>query len=275
MSLTVKAYGKINLWLDITGRRDNGYHTLNTVMHRIDLYDDVEVETRSGSDITVECDVPGIPCDSRNIAYRAAKLFAGRMGKDVGAVIRIHKRIPVGAGLGGSSADGAAVLTAMNELCGRPIDTGRLCELGAELGADVPFCIVGGTAVCTGIGEIMQPVDCTDFSVLIAVPQFQCSTAAAYRAYDCSPIPVKTGFEDFYSKIGNDRSYLTRNMYNIFEKLYDDFRIEEMKRRITDAGAEGTCMTGSGSAVFGIFSDISEAKAAAAKLGDDIIKITV
>ena len=197
MSLDVKAYAKLNLWLDITGKRSDGYHTLNTVMRRIDLYDDVSVETCTGGEITVRCDKPEIPADSRNIAFRAAKAFLTKMRKNVGVNIRIKKRIPVGAGLGGSSADGAAVLIALNELSGRPLDTGGLCALGAELGADVPFCITGGTAKCTGIGELMQPIDCADFAALIIMPEFSCSTAEAYRNYDESPIPERPGFDAF------------------------------------------------------------------------------
>ena len=268
MSLTVKAYAKLNLWLDITGYRGDGYHTLNTVMRRIDLYDDVTVETRSGGDVTVECNAPGVPCNEWNIAYRAAKAFLDTMRKSVGVSISIHKRIPVAAGLGGSSADGAAVLTALNELCGRPHDTQALCGIGASLGADVPFCITGGTARCTGIGEIMQPIDCADLAVLVVQPGFECSTAKAYQRYDSSPIPEKPGFDAFCGGIAHSRSLLANNMYNVFERLYDNPEITALKERLLAAGAEGACMTGSGSAVFGVFPDIEAAREAAEKFGD-------
>jgi 4-diphosphocytidyl-2-C-methyl-D-erythritol kinase len=262
MSLTVKAYAKLNLWLDITGCRGDGYHTINTVMRRIDLYDDVEVETCSGSDVTVRCSSPDVPSDEWNIAYRAAREFMSRSGKNIGVNIGIHKRIPVGAGLGGSSADGAAVLTALNELCGRRFGDDELCALGARLGADVPFCITGGTARCTGIGEIMQPIGCADFAALIAVPDFACSTAKAYQRYDASPIPERPGFDAFCGGIGPDSSFLSRNMYNIFEKLYNDSRINALKDDLLALGAVGACMSGSGSAVFGIFPDIESARTA-------------
>ncbi len=275
MSLTVKAYAKLNLWLDITGKRADGYHTLNTVMRRIDLHDDVEIETRSGSDVVIHCETPGIPTDSRNIAYRAVKLFSGRLGKDIGAVIRIHKRIPVEAGLGGSSADGAAVLTALNELCGRPLSTDSLCSLGASLGADVPFCIMGGTARCTGIGDIMQPIECADFAALVIKPGFSCTTAEAYRDYDKKPVSEKDGFDEFCKRIGSERSYLSANVYNVFERLYNDRRIDELKRLLMSSGAECACMTGSGSAVFGIFPDITAAEKAAGMISDDVIKLAV
>ena len=266
MSLTVKAYGKINLWLDITGYRGDGYHTLNTVMRRIDLYDDVEIETRGGGEVTVECSATGVPSGEWNIAYRAAKAFFEAARRNVGAIIRIRKRIPVGAGLGGSSADGAAVLTALNELCGRPFDSVRLCRIGAGLGADVPFCITGGTAKCTGIGEIMHPIDCAQFAALILVPEFSCSSAKAYRQYDETPVMEKTGFEAFCSGIANNRSLLAHNMYNVFDELYGDSRISAMKEALLRSGAEGVCMSGSGSAVFGIFPDVEAAEKAAEKI---------
>lgn len=267
MSLTVKAYAKINLWLDITGRRSNGYHTLNTVMRRIDLYDDIEIETCSGSDITVSCSSPDIPSDERNIACKAARAYLSQFHKEIGVNIRISKRIPVGAGLGGSSADGAAVLIALNELCGRPLGNDRLYAIGAGLGADVPFCMAGGTARCTGIGEIMQPIGCTDFAVLVAVPDFACLTAKAYRRYDASPIPERAGFDAFCDNISHDRSFLVCNMYNVFENLYGDERIKSLKESFLAAGALGACMSGSGSAVFGIFPDIESAGAASQRIG--------
>ena len=263
MSLTVKAYAKLNLWLDITGFRGDGYHTLNAVMRRIDLYDDVTVETCYGGEVTIECDDPNVPTDGWNIAYRAAKAFFAKMRKNVGVNIAIKKRIPVGAGLGGSSADGAAVLTALNELCGRPLDSFGLCSLGAELGADVPFCITGGTARCTGIGEIMQPIDCVDFTALVVVPGFACSTADAYKKYDESPLREQPGFDAFCGGIAYSRLLLVNNMYNVFSELYDDPVLSRLRHNILAAGAEGACMTGSGSAVFGIFADEASAKKAA------------
>ena len=253
MSLTVKAYAKINLWLDITGRRANGYHTLNTVMRRIALYDDVTVGTNGSGDVTVSCDVQGIPADERNIAFKAAKMFFMQMRKNMGAHIHIVKRIPVEAGLGGSSADGAAVLCALNELCG----------IGATLGADIPFCITGGTAKCTGIGDIIEPLECAEFAALIVKPDAACNTGEAYRKYDGSPIPVKPGFEEYCASIAGSRMALANGLYNVFEELYGNDDIAQIKSELLGAGALGAGMTGSGSAVFGIFNDIREAENAA------------
>ena len=263
MSLTVKAYAKLNLWLDITGLRSDGYHTINTVMRRIDLCDDVTVETFYGGDVVIECDDPDVPTNGWNIAFRAAKAFFSRMGRSVGVNIKITKRIPIGAGLGGSSADGAAVLTALNELCGRPLEIHELCALGAELGADVPFCITGGTARCTGIGEIMKPIDCVGFKALLVLPGFACSTAEAYKRYDAEPLPEKPGFDAFCAGIGSSRSVLVRNLYNVFGELYNDPVLSRIYLNLIRGGAEGACLTGSGSAMYGIFPDENSALDAA------------
>ena len=267
MSLTVKAYAKINLWLDITGKRPDGYHTLNTVMRRIDLYDDVTVETNGSGEVSVSCDVQNIPSDEQNITYKAAKAFFMRTGKNMGANIHIVKRIPTEAGLGGSSADGAAVLCALNELCGQPFSVPELCGIGASLGADIPFCIAGGTAKCTGIGDIIEPVSCCGFTVLIVKPEFSCNTAEAYRKYDSAPIPERPGFDAFCASLAHSRSQSAANMYNVFEKLYCDEKIERIKTNLLDAGAEGACMSGSGSAVFGIFDSMEVARKAEEMLG--------
>ena len=268
MGLITKAYAKLNLWLDITGRRPDGYHTLNTIMRSIDLYDTVEIETNGSGDIIVSCDDPDIPTDERNCAYKAARLFFSEMEKNMGAYIRISKRIPVGAGLGGSSADGAAVLKGLNEMCGFPFGMDKLYALCAHVGADVPFCMHGGAAACTGIGDRMNAIDCCDFSALIAFPGFACSTSDAYRRYDITPIPEKNGFDEYRQTIASNRSFLAENMYNIFELLYDIPKTAYLKEALISAGAEGACMTGSGSAVFGIFPDKQAAQKAADSLTD-------
>ncbi len=266
MDLTVKAYAKINLWLDITGRREDGYHTLNTVMHRIGLYDDIYVSTNDSETITTECDDPAVPTGKGNIAHRAAAAFYEKTGIKYGADIRIAKRIPLEAGLGGSSTDGAAVLTALNRIFGDILSIDELCRLGASLGADVPFCIMGGTAKCTGIGDIMQPAESADFAVVVIKPEFSCSTGAAYRAYDSAPLPVKAGFDEYCAVLPTGAEAAAKGLYNVFELLYGDERIMRIKQDLLRCGALGAGMTGSGSAVFGIFPDHDSAKKAAGKL---------
>lgn len=263
MSLTVKAYAKINLFLDITGRLPNGYHTLNTVMQQIDLYDTVRVSRTDGG-ITVTCDVPSVPCNEKNIAYRAAAAFFAKTDIRGGADIDIEKNIPLEAGLGGSSTDGAAVLTALNRLCGEPLDFEQLCVLGASLGADVPFCLMGGTAVCGGIGEKLRPIPCKkDYFIVIAKPDFSCNTAQAYRKFDLSPIPPLEGFSRFAALLGNGCKAWSGAVYNVFERLCRDKRIEAVTDELKRKNALCAALSGSGSAVFGIFADEDKAKKAA------------
>ena len=151
------AYAKINLTLDVLGKRDDGYHDLKTVMQTISLRDDVEIDLGTGKPWKLICDKEGIPCDERNLAWKAARLYCDTMQVDPdGLQIRITKRIPSEAGLAGGSADAAAVLRALNSHFGSPLSIWALAELGAQIGSDVPFCVVGGTMMCEGRGERMR-----------------------------------------------------------------------------------------------------------------------
>lgn len=275
MKSEIKAYAKVNLFLDITGRLENGYHTLNTVMQQIDLYDEITAEVSEGDGIFIECDNPAVPCNEKNIAYKAAAAFLSETGKKTKVDIRISKRIPLEAGMGGSSTDGAAVLKALNEIYNYPLNNEKLCEIGARLGADVPFCITGGTAVCKGIGEIMTPTECLkDYVFLIAKPDFSCSTPAAYRAYDENTIPENTDFEKFVDSLPYGAEKWAGKMYNVFEKLYCDGRIAAITDTMRKNGALGSILTGSGSAVFGVFKDRKTAENALKNI-DSQFKIVV
>lgn len=263
MKSEIKAFAKVNLFLDITGKLDNGYHTLNTVMQQLDLYDDITVEISEGNEISIECDNPAVPCNEKNIAYKAATAFMSAADKKAKINIRIEKHIPLEAGMGGSSTDGAAVLKALNDIYGGLFTTDELCGIGAKLGADVPFCITGGDAVCLGIGEIMTPVICRkDYIILIVKPDFSCSTPAAYKAYDENPVPENTDFDEFVSALALGSEKWAGKMYNVFEKLYNDERIAEITAAMRKNGALGSILTGSGSAVFGIFKNTEAAKEA-------------
>lgn len=266
MSLRIKAYAKVNLWLDITGRLENGYHTLNTVMRRIDLYDNIVLD-EGGEGIRITCDNPAVPCNEKNIAYRAAEAFYNETGLKPSLKVHIEKHIPLEGGLGGSSADGAAILTALNSLHGNPVSEKRLLEIGKTLGADVPFCMTGGTAACRGIGEIMTPVDAGELFLLIIKPDFSCNTGEGFRAYDNSPVQEKSGFDAFCEGLNSSCSLWSGNMYNIFERLYNDSRIEKIKHSLVKSGADGALMSGSGSCVFGVF-DTAEKAEKASKLLD-------
>ena len=263
MKSELKAFAKVNLFLDITGRLENGYHTLNTVMTQICLYDEITAEVSEGDGIFIECDNPAVPCNEKNIAYKAAAAFLSETKNKARVNIRISKNIPLEAGLGGSSTDGAAVLTALNKLYDYPLSLEKLCEIGAKLGADVPFCIMGGTMVCKGIGDKMTQVNCfRDCYFLIVKPDFSCSTPAAYKAYDINPVPENTDFEEFVDALPLGAEKWAVKMYNVFEKLYDDERSTAMTDTMRKYGALGSILTGSGSAVFGVFREMNAAEEA-------------
>lgn len=262
--ICVPAYAKVNLFLDITGRLDNGYHTLNTVMQQVGLCDNVTVRVKDGKGISLSCDVDGIPCDERNIAFRAAEAFLRETGENAEVSIDIEKKIPVMAGLGGSSADGAAVLIALNRLYGEALSSEELERLGAALGADVPFCVRGGAAACKGIGDDMCAVKGLDDSCFIVIvkPDFECNTAEGYRLYDREPVAEKGDFDGFLRALDKGTAETGKALYNVFEGLYRDERIERLKNKLAEAGAAGACLTGSGSAVFGVFDDGEKAERA-------------
>ncbi len=262
--LKLHAYAKLNLYLDITGRRDDGYHLLETVMQSVSLADEVTAAVSGGSGISLFCDREDVPTDGRNTAYRAAELFM-RTAEVSGAVrIDIAKHIPSGAGMGGASADAAAVLRALNAAFGEPLDESRLTDIAAQVGADVPFCLVGGTKLCRGIGEKLSDFPKPQGVFLVVKPDFGCPTGEAYARYDSSPIPPHGGLERFRAAM--PRGFAPK-MYNVFQALYSDERIEDIRRRLTECGAEGAMLTGSGSAVFGVFDDENNARRAADAFG--------
>ncbi|MCL2087788.1 MAG: 4-(cytidine 5'-diphospho)-2-C-methyl-D-erythritol kinase [Oscillospiraceae bacterium] len=250
--MKLKAYAKLNLYLNITGVLPDGYHEIETIMQQIDLHDEIELqvyESLSNSVlIKLESGSP-IATDEANTAYRAAQAFLTAAEKTAAVKIKINKDIPHEAGLGGASADAAAVLKGLNAYYGGLFTTQELCEIGQTIGADVPFCIVGGRALCTGKGEkivALQPLEKEKFFVIIK-PEFGFSTKQAYRLYDENP-----------KKVYN----IKREYYNIFEELHNDSRIAALKLQLTQAGAEEALLTGSGSAVFGVFKNEKQANEA-------------
>ena len=258
-AISVAANAKINLYLDITGRRADGYHLLETVMQSVDLCDIVTVSLAK-SEISAFCTNPDIPQNEQNICHKAAKLFFERTESARGAEIHIDKRIPDGAGLGGGSADAAAVLFALNTLSGLPLRDYELSELAAKVGADVPFCLVGGTSVCKGIGDAAQPTEPPEKRFfLIVKPNFRCPTAEAYAKYDSSPVSPKNALKAFC----NAGSRYHEELYNIFEQIYRDERISALKSKLSETGAIGSSLTGSGSAVFGVYETRERAISAA------------
>ncbi len=276
MTVTVPAYAKINLFLDIDSIRDNGYHNILSIMQSVSLHDNITVSHSDSEEknITVFCNNSNIPCDKTNLVYKAADIFpvSGNI------VVKIEKRIPVSAGLAGGSADAAATLIALNQICGDKLSLEELCSLGAKLGADVPFCIKRGACIVEGIGEILTTIESMPaFPIVIAKKGEGMSTPAAYKALDIkfdnfTDYAVNIEYYNALFDIENHESAAKycRGLFNIFETVVECERpaVTELKRIMTDHGASGAMMSGSGTSVFGIFD--CEERAIAAR--DALIK---
>ena len=262
-----KAYAKINLYLNVTAKRPDGFHEIETVMQTVSLCDELAVSLTPRDRAEVKLSVCGadLPTDKSNIVTRAAELYLARSGK-VGRIdISLVKRIPIAAGLAGGSADAAATLRAMNRLFNDYFSDSELLELAAELGSDVPFCLHGGCAVCRGRGEIIEPLSAyRDLHLVIAIADGeQVSTPLAYRALDAM-------YSDFDGSIKNDAPAISE-LYNIFENaVFATCSMAELlKERILALDATASLMSGSGPSVFGIFDSEAAAKTAADMISAD------
>ena len=256
--IVLEAAAKLNLSLDITGIREDGYHLLDSVMQSIGLYDKVIlVKTESGVSLTV--DNPNIPSDNKNTAYKAAEVFFAETGILGGVEISIEKNIPFFAGMGGGSADAAAVIVGLNELYETNLPVERLQELGLKVGADVPFCIVGGTARVRGIGEIVEPLTNLDSALFVVVmPKDKgISTKEAYGRYDKLGAKKSPNTEKILKAIRDENtSELYDNMYNVLEEVASLSEVKIIKEELLEWGAHVAMMTGSGAAVFGMFDSL-------------------
>ena len=271
--VTVPAYAKVNLTLDITGIREDGYHLLRSIMHETKLCDTlcVEAENAYKTEISVYTDKSFIPCDERNTMYKAAAAFCDAVGRPLRISVRAEKRIPVGAGLGGGSADAAAVLKALNGLTNAGISTDELCRIGLKVGADVPFCVVGGTAIVTGIGEGLEIIPrLPPLPIVICKPGSGASTPVIYREYDNMatkpPHPNNEAAEDAAKR--GDIISLCGYVGNVLTPAASLHRpeIPIIKRALKECGAIVSEMSGSGSSVFGVFKTEEKAKTAAETL---------
>ncbi len=263
--LKVKAYGKINLMLDIVGKRQDGYHILNTVMQSVDCYDILDIELTDGEGVELICDKEGFPTDEQNLIYKAIIAFAKHTGIDYGKhfKITVEKNLPSMAGMGGGSADCAAMLNALNFLFGTNLFDDELGRIGVTIGADVPFCLVGGTQLCQGIGEIVHRLPSPPCKFLIIKPDAGISTPAAYKAYDEIVNPKRCSTDTFVKALGSGNLYsLCANMFNALEYAACPDEVTKAKEDLQKAGALQTLMTGSGSAVFGVFDNDEMLKAA-------------
>lgn len=269
MEVKVKAYAKINLMLDIVNRRNDGYHDLFMIMQSVSVYDTITVTENKSKSISITCNIDDIPLNNKNIAWKAAEaFFEATKKKNKGINIDIVKRIPHAAGLAGGSADGAAVLVALNKIYKTELSETELCRIGVKIGADVPFCITGGTLLAQGIGDILSKVNpLRKCYVLLAKPDFDVNTAFAYKQFDLfgkTHTPDKLGM--LCAVQSRDLDAVCSKMENVFEQFIEVPNRINIKEVIKNNNAKGFCMSGSGPTVFGIFENKEDAVKASEEL---------
>lgn len=267
-----RANAKINLYLNIVGRRENGYHDLVSIMQTVSLCDLVSIDFHPSEHTSITLRASGndaMPTDCRNLAWRAAELFLGAVGRSGEVRITIEKHIPMAAGLAGGSSDAAAVLRGLNALTGSPMTEAELCVLGARLGADIPFCIVGGSALVTGIGDRLEPIDSMPICPMVVACQGEgVSTPAAYGKLDAlhgffvEPTPSDPRAERILSALRTGTiADACVDFYNMFEEVVPTEQpyVNRIKQIMTEGGAIRAMMSGSGPSVFGVFSTVEDA----------------
>lgn len=265
MTVRVLAPAKINLTLDMVGRREDGYHLLESVMQTVGLYDEITVSLADDDRITLYCD-GGIPADESNTAYKAVLRFREAVGcVHQGFAVTVNKQIPSQAGLAGGSADAAGVLHALDRLMNTRLPLAKLCEIGSRIGADVPFCVHGGTVLCTGVGEILTPVTpLVDCEIVIVKPDGGVSTPEAYRQLDAAPHLIHPDSGGLCAALSRGAlAEIAAHVGNVFEAPLNLPHTAKLISRLQQGGALTAALSGSGSAVFGLFADTTLAHACA------------
>lgn len=264
MKITVRAYAKINLMLDILSRLDNGYHDLFMLMQSVGLYDEVTVEKTDTGKIEISCDVPGIPCDERNIAHKAAvAFFEGASAENCGIKIHIDKKIPHAAGLAGGSADGAAVIVALDRIFSACLSEKEIIAIGSKVGADVPFCALGGTMLAQYTGTVLSHLPDLDKKyVIIVKPDQDVSTGKAYAAFDTAERVRHLDTKGMLlSAVNNDWQGISERVGNVFEQFIEVTDRAVIKGVLRSNGCLCCCMSGSGPSIFGVFDEKGKAEA--------------
>lgn len=251
------AFAKLNLTLDVLGKREDGYHDIQSVAQTISIRDDVEMDIGTGKPWKLLCTDPNIPTDERNLAWKAAKIYCDTMKKDPNGIeIRIHKRIPSGAGMGGGSADAAAVLRALNRYYEEPLSLPALAELGMQVGSDVPMCTLGGTVLVEGRGERLRKLpDMPECIFVVCKPDFSVSTPELYGRIDELAIPFRPDHRAMESALlSGDLKRVAEQLCNVFDPIVTAEHVElnYIKSICNTYGALNQQMTGTGSAVFAI-----------------------
>ncbi|MDR1629990.1 MAG: 4-(cytidine 5'-diphospho)-2-C-methyl-D-erythritol kinase [Oscillospiraceae bacterium] len=265
MIVTKYAAAKINLLLDITAKLENGYHSIYSIMQSVSLYDKITVSKNNTSKIALSCSSPLVTLTDKNTAHKAAALFFARTGRqNQGVNIHIEKHIPMQGGLAGGSADAAGVLAALNDLFGADLSKQELCALGIKIGADVPFCLRGGTMLAQNIGDVLSPLpSLPDCRILLVKPHSGVSTVEAYRAYDEKEWIRHPNKEyALHAAVNQDLHAFCRYSGNVFEQAVEVVERVEIKSCMRSFGALDTFMTGSGSVICAIFEAEDEEYAA-------------
>lgn len=261
------SYGKINMFLNIVGKRKNGYHDIETLIQRIDLFDEIELSVDKhfmGIDIEISCNNEDIPVDDRNLCYKSTKWFMKRYNLNGKVRIYIHKNIPMCAGLGGGTSNGAEIIKGLNKIYNLGISTQTLCKESILLGADFPYSIIGGTVLCEGIGDKVTPIKPLDSNIILIVkPDFGFSTNEVYENFNIKYMRYNINKKNFIDFINTGDIYaICKNVSNTLEYssigLMDIIR--DIKLRFIENGAIGSTMSGSGSSVYGIFDNLYRAQ---------------
>ena len=273
--LSLKAYAKVNLALDVLGEREDGYHDVKMIMQNIGIYDELkfvydeeQIDDTDGYRINITTDSDKIPTDEKNLVYKAIKYMFEQYSIHGCMSVKLKKDIPVEAGMAGGSTDCAASIKAVNELCGLGLTLQEMMDIGVKLGADVPYCILAKTALSEGIGEVLNEVSpLPDCHILVAKPPINVSTGMVYNSLRCDEIPSHPDVDGMIEALSyNDLQGVADKMENVLEtvtvRLYPE--IENIKNVMISMGALNSIMSGSGPTVFGLYSDEDEAKAAKA-----------
>ncbi len=253
----VSAPGKVNLTLDILGRRPDGYHEMEMLMHAVGLENTVCIIERQESGIRLSCSNPAVPTGEKNLACQAAKAFFGALGREWGIEIQVEKRVPMEAGMAGGSADAAGVLVGLNALAGRPFSAEQLCQIGLRLGADLPFCLLGGAGLVRGIGEKITPLPPLKKGwLVIAKPERGMKTGSCFAAYDAlKTVRHPKTDQALQAFCREDLPALGALLENVLEQAVFLPEVQDLRRQMCQNGALGSRMTGSGTAVFGLFAE--------------------
>jgi len=264
--MLIKANAKINLALDVLGERPNGYHDVKMIMQSVDLYDELNIEKTGDSSIIITCENNELECNESNLIYKAAKRIMEYVGREDGVRIELTKNIPIAAGMAGGSTDAAATLVGLNQLFNYGLSNEELREIGVKLGADIPFCIEGGTYLSEGIGEILTPVNpAPDCYLVIAKPDISVSTKFVYDNLTLDEHTPHPDVDAMLDAIKADNIMdVCSNLGNILELVTVDAYpvIADIKRILLEQGAINSLMSGSGPTVFGIFDSKDKAEKA-------------